>query len=71
MRNRFAGRCRECRRLVNPGEGYFEKVMGKTYGWNVRCIPCTVKGKAANGVKPEYMSRDQQRVYRELGLDLL
>lgn len=77
MRNKYPGRCADgCGTWVEADAGYFETVAlqpasTRRYKWRVRCIPCTVKAKLARGEKPEHMSRAQQRVCRELGLDLL
>lgn len=41
-RNRFVGRCLRCDRLVEPGEGFFQRLPGR--GWLVRCLACVGKG---------------------------
>lgn len=46
MRNRYAGHCLRCQKLVQPGEGYFQRLTGR--GWLVRCIACVGKGNKSD-----------------------
>lgn len=40
MRNKYPGNCYHCRKMVNPGEGYFERHHGR---WFVQCADCCNK----------------------------
>lgn len=41
MRNKYAGSCLRCRKLVPAGKGYFQRHRGR---WLVRCHECLKKG---------------------------
>ena len=42
MRNRRKGKCLRCGKIVEVGEGFFQK--GEVLGWLVRCKDCVGKG---------------------------
>lgn len=41
MRNRFAGTCYRCGEHVAPGDGHFERLIGR--GWRVQHATCAIK----------------------------
>ena len=65
MRNKFAGRCRDCGCSVMAGEGYFHNNgAGAWPKWSVRCIPCVAKARAERG---DNLSLAQQHALAALG----
>ena len=44
MRNKFAGHCMNCSKLVPAGEGHPHREHAR---WYVRCIPCVNAGRAS------------------------
>lgn len=40
MKNRLRGKCLGCKKVVEVGEGHFERKNGK---WEVRCKKCVGK----------------------------
>lgn len=40
MRNRYPGICYRCSKMVEKGQGHFEKIKG---GWRVQHAECAIK----------------------------
>jgi hypothetical protein len=40
MRNKFPGVCYRCGKLVEPGDGHFERFLG---GWRTQHASCAIK----------------------------
>lgn len=41
MRNKYSGICYRCGKIVEIGEGHFERIIGK--GWRVQHAQCAIK----------------------------
>lgn len=42
MRNKYAGSCYRCGKLVSPGQGHFERDQG---GWKVQHADCAIAAR--------------------------
>ena len=45
MRNKYPGICYRCGKMVEPGDGHFER-YGK--GWRIQHAKCTIKYRGTN-----------------------
>jgi hypothetical protein len=45
MRNKFPGYCYRCLKLVETGEGHFERIPGK--GWRIQHATCAIEAREA------------------------
>lgn len=51
MRNKYPGTCYRCRKPVDVGEGFFERMKG--IGWRVQHVHCCHKARVEKAERQE------------------